>query len=1167
MSQHPPSFLNQHNGTYTAAVNALGPDAYTSLRLQHATAEHLHLTTRRCFIGPIPEGWLKAHRKEWYRHYLHIHHSSKAPSFNAGEQTGRQRRMTAIDGGRIRPSFPQPKDAAEESAAVAEAAEEEADEAGDVDVDAESDAAVAMASSTALELPRVQSNPDDESMTKREMPKSLDGALSSYNSAPEEVVSSSLPSSDKSKSSRSNVHTPESRRKASTTSFVTAHSELSDDDDDDDDDLMDDDSDAPTPKARETPGPSNKQTFSIKDAADENLLSVGRTSSSVLRTPNAAPDSPNIFGQPSSMQSTSSLLGKHKQNRTSYDQDEPHADTNDQVAAQLQDRKGHAMFATSVLPQTEPIASTSEDVPARGQVRFQEPDVTSRKLEYQIRARLIQAAGRRLPRSFTRGRIQNGEIVKMEKMLIRLDMATGAEQPEVDFDEKDNQRVDTRVIEKWREFMVVCRECDDEKAALTLQMYKTRVIPATSQSKVKKRFKHEILLDRTNVRVNLYSSLDKTIVLWMPKGPRTQIFFLHCRSSTSAVEWFHFLRQCLGLRRERTIQVNIPDLSASIRLDNPFDTLIDAETLAKAADGDEQALVHAMKTESAVGTMIVDRCLQMLAKNEEWTDVLKTWASNDRIGLAWKRYDRLEWVHGAQERKMYGSMAMLRTHDLELRQKEHYPMTVKSRKGHLVDEPPPVEGFLIRLTSQKGTHQKLGKLFYKRLYFTSQNQYLLFLRPTKTTPPPPPKMPMTANSKIPSSKQIADRIPLIFAINPFPLDNDTVSWLGPHKGLAHGQSEHDTDAADEADRNCQAVLNCDGFINMCDIVKIRKVHRGATPADQQVEDGEEVDFDVEVPNTLGDDGETSVMDDERTFEIVLKNGLVIRLQSFNKDTKKEWMRRLRDLVKYWTLRVNADTELFKFVRQQNLTSLNIDERAEAYVGQFAQKWEVTKSFASASLYHMCGISSCRTILNSGVLYRKPRIHSTFTKCHVILAQGHLIIFRDTLRTSSGRRQAHIHHDRIASIDLSDCYLYSGLITENDLLYQNRTFDANAPGNTALPRMFLEDQWTSTDEDAMTTFVLWHGQRKGWFKSEVDDVRTAEATKDKDAQRDAGGRRVRTQLKRVNQLGVKGRSIVFKARSRAERDHWVLGISTEIERLVAQEEESGRKQARVVETSG
>ena len=36
------------------------------------------------------------------------------------------------------------------------------------------------------------------------------------------------------------------------------------------------------------------------------------------------------------------------------------------------------------------------------------------------------------------------------------------------------------------------------------------------------------------------------------------------------------------------------------------------------------------------------------------------------------------------------------------------------------------------------------------------------------------------------------------------------------------------------------------------------------------------------------------------------------------------------------------------------------------------------------------------------------------------------------------------------------------------------------------------------------------------------------------------------------MGTTGRSVVFKARSRAERDHWVLAIQTEIERLTARE---------------
>jgi hypothetical protein len=244
------------------------------------------------------------------------------------------------------------------------------------------------------------------------------------------------------------------------------------------------------------------------------------------------------------------------------------------------------------------------------------------------------------------------------------------------------------------------------------------------------------------------------------------------------------------------------------------------------------------------------------------------------------------------------------------------------------------------------------------------------------------------------------------------------------------------------------------------------------------------------------------------------------------------------LAKYWRHRTRADIDLYKSIRSRNLNALNIDEEAEAYVGQFAKKWEVTQSFASAQLYNLCGISCCRTIHMSGTLYRKARIHAPFNRCSVILAAGTLVMFQDVLRSGSGKQVAHIHHERLANLDLKDCYVYSGLLTESDLLYQNQTFDANKPGHHALPRIYLEDGWTSTDEDVMTTFVVWHGKSKSWFRAEEGAGGGEEHANE--------GRRKK--LKRVAKLGSKGRSVVFRARSRAERDHWVLAIQTEIERI-------------------
>ena len=194
---------------------------------------------------------------------------------------------------------------------------------------------------------------------------------------------------------------------------------------------------------------------------------------------------------------------------------------------------------------------------------------------------------------------------------------------------------------------------------------------------------------------------------------------------------------------------------------------------------------------------------------------------------------------------------------------------------------------------------------------------------------------------------------------------------------------------------------------------------------------------------------------------------------------------------------------------------------------------------------------------SGSLFLKPRRHATFNRCSVILCYGKLLIFRDAVRTRSGRALPHVHHDRASSLDLKECYLYSGVLVEDDLLYQNHTFDQNRPGHNALPRIFVEDDWTSVDEEYMTCFVLWHGKRRSFFRSPGGD----DGDDDNNNYKHGGDGRNsiaasdsrRSRLKLVSQLGVAGKSIVFKCRSRAERDHWVMAISLEIERLQQSED--------------
>lgn len=590
-----------------------------------------------------------------------------------------------------------------------------------------------------------------------------------------------------------------------------------------------------------------------------------------------------------------------------------------------------------------------------GLVKFNVPgDVMKDKTR--LKSDMVRSASRR--RSWRRrGKAHPGAIVKMEKMLVRVDSTL--QKPPIDYNENESLKMEFRTVAKWCELVIVCRESTDDVSDFSIQMYKSRVIPAIDQTRLSKRAAHEISLIPNSTQVNLYSTLDKTLVIWVPWKTGTRIYLLRTRSAANSVEWYTFLRHTLGWKRSSELQVHVPDLSVTLKLQDPFGELEASRKAAYSAETDDQAILKSMEVEKAVAGTIMNRCMELLEESPEWAHLLEAWTKNEKMGLAWKRYDRLEWVHGANEQRMHGTIAMQKTHDLELRPKYHYPTTVKSEEGGIKEEPVPMEGFLVRLTSQQGRIKRYGKMFYKRLYFATHNQYLCYCRPAKALPPPPPKLILGSGSKIPSAQHIVNHTPLIYAVDPYPITEGTIDWL--KTGTSATKQKHDHAAYKEAERTVNTLLLAEGHINLTHVVRVQDIQRGNSPADQNLDRGPDVDFHESVPDTTRDDGKTKEFDDDRTFELVLRNGLMIRLQAYDERTKKEWMIGLENLVKYWKLRLANDMQAFKITRQLNLATLDIDEEMESMLGQFADKWELNRAVASPQLFNMCGISCCRAI--------------------------------------------------------------------------------------------------------------------------------------------------------------------------------------------------------------
>lgn len=1098
-----------HTGTHSSShgIAGLDPESYTAHKLKHSSPEHLHLTTRRFFIGPIPEGWLNSNRKSWYRRRLELSsYSSKNATFHAAAgQSHHQRTKTAIDPStkaRMNYSFPQPEDI-EDSADEQEDAANDTAEDDDDDEDEEQETKELEPVST-MEVLQPPNEPGNGVRNRSRSPRTGQKKVPSY-------TLDGPPAEDLETSPRTRPVNGNGVQIQITRS-----------------------------------GSDSQPRFSNEASA----LGNNRTSATVTRESSLRQNGFDVQHDNVDAGSRTALLPpgessirpKTRDGAKSLDKHEPAPIVSDDHEPKSKRR------------QSPGVRFKVSDAVADGQRRVGRRAGNAR-----------QRVGRRMARRQT---LREGTIVKMEKMLVRMD-ATLQQVPEY-YDENDSMKTATTQVEKWKEYMVVARKSKKgDEDDYRLQFYDTRVIPEVEDISTKKKPKREIKLIKKTAHVNMFSSLDKSLVVWHPYKKGTRITIMKCESPAHSVEWYSFLRDALGWKRPDMLQVSVPDLGVVLQIERPFD---DLERAAREEEDEEAAIAKVAEAEQAVAGRIVSQCLEMLEGNPEWTSIVHQWHENFRPGLAWKRYDRLEWIHGVNEQKMYGTMAMQHSYELELRPKVHYPQHATGKKGKHHEEPPPVEGFLIRMTSQKGVHKRIGKTFFKRLYYSTHDNFLAFSRPAAATPPHPPRLQTISGSNIPSSNEIIQNTPIMYDIDPFDVDESEprqIKWLDTE--FQDRIERRDREAYEEARRNHANLSASDGYINMMRIKKVRPMRWGSDSADDALDSGSDADFHEDIVDSSHHDGTTTKIDNDRTFELILENGLVVRLQAYDGRTRNEWISRLRKLVKYWKLRKIADMNNFKSVRATNLHNLKIDEDVEAELGQFGHKWEVTRSEASPQLYNVCSIAACRTISLSGFLYRKARRHGTFQRCGVILAGGKMLIYQSTLRKTSGQQVAHIHQEKQQVIDLQGCYVYSGLIVEDDLLYQNRTFDANHIGTMAsLPRVWTEDGWTSTDVDVMCCFVVWMNTRKGWFRTAGNMLGQGQGQTQTQSQAEASesegakGQK-RAKIKRVRQLGVPGKGMVFKCRSRAERDLWVLNLGIEIERLVEkqrwEEEESGEGQVR------
>ncbi|KAI0648051.1 Pleckstrin homology domain-containing protein [Trametes meyenii] len=750
---------------------------------------------------------------------------------------------------------------------------------------------------------------------------------------------------------------------------------------------------------------------------------------------------------------------------------------------------------------TEPLRSSHKSKGTR--VHYEEPPAPPSEVLARRGTAVEDTSAGAAEQATAENQVKWGDVVMRDRMLVRVSYTE--ETVAGTFDESQNRTTRHLENEGWVEYIVVWRKD-------RLELYTDHHTPGKEWLTGHKRLAFIVPLGSSATRLSLYSFVDLSFCVACPPAPvrvdakrrrhffgsarGTNIFVFKMKCRSRAVDWVWQLWRHLGGKFPPVIEIRSPTLDIRIKIDVPG-----------YESGDLDAAYTIFTRDNIIGL-----CEKYLRTAPEFRTLMEhEHAEGATFELAWRHDTNVDWVWNTtnvlDEPRKWSVLCGLaltqagRPAHLEFRRKRHLPTRLRVRDGTRLDEPPSVEGFLDRIRPNSQLKQSL--------YLATHDGYIFALSPAKAYPPPAPGAPGSASA---------------FA-----------------SGSAFSFSDQaDTRRRAEVRRGRLQILEATGVSDLRSIVAVRRAFQVIPPQVERVEarngaDWEDTEgFWAQAERTESDDddagGETgmAVTKDKtrlkmrRSFELVLTSGRVVRFEAYSCSAALEWIVRLRPLISYWRQRHQYDARLEMDVAHSSTGRPRITPRHMRGDHEHGHRREAPDSppDRDASLpdldffYNWCVLDGCRPILKCGRLYGRKGWWGQYKHVQLILISGHLVQYHITGRTS-------LHHRKDKIVPLLDAYVCSGYFAAQYL--PEGQYDANA---RPVARRY-QDGLETDDGEEDTLFVVWYRVPKG----AAPGVRRNNAAAD------------------IPPLASKRKAVVFRTRSKLERDAWVWAINVEVEKVV------------------
>ncbi|KAF7291599.1 hypothetical protein HMN09_01251000 [Mycena chlorophos] len=674
------------------------------------------------------------------------------------------------------------------------------------------------------------------------------------------------------------------------------------------------------------------------------------------------------------------------------------------------------------------------------------------------------------------------DFTMRDRMLVRVGYTRNESLGPV-FDEEISRTARGVRYEQWEEFIVLWRKN-------AIHFYETHNVPGTRWiSGTRYRLAYVVPLKTGKTKLSLYSFTDLTFcltceptmirskvqnirskALFQRLKEGTNIFICKIKSRTRAADWMWAIWRRLGGTLPATIDVRNPTLDVHVKIETP-------ELYLRSRDAPEIFTI----------TNVMRLCMRELRRVADWEELIeRNLALGKSLKLAWRSGTQLDWIY--EELDVCGDprscavlcgLAMQQSFPsptLELRLAQHVPQYSVLKHGEHFPEPPCIEGYLERI--RPNTQSKV------LVYLVSHEGCLFSLAAAHSNPPSP---------------------------------------LGVDPNVQDAESLR----VSEMQRGAKQIFEATGVVDLRSVLAVRRAFQPIVPAthDRQptAEDTSSIHPGTPVERTTSDDedegGEESlrVAQDKlhvkmkRSFELLLKNGHVIRFEAHSRKVALEWVERLRELLVYWKQRHRIDAaeemDLAQAYRPR-LTPRRHVMRNDSELPPEAPM-DLTAALPTLSnMYPLCCLESCKPIIRSGRLFMRRGFYGQYKYIHLFLVPGHLVQF-------SISPQSSLHLAMHKQVSLADAYVCSGFVAASSLPIGQ--YSAN---QAPLPRRY-QDGLETDDSDEDTMFIVWYHPHRN--------------TED-----EAGPP--------VPALDAKTKRVVFRCRNRLERDTWCWALNSEIERL-------------------